>query len=243
MLVTGAAGGIGSAMVATLAERGFSVAAVDLDPNSVPDGENVHAYQCDVTRSADVESVLDQVERKQGPIDGLVNAAGVLRHQNVCALSEDDWSAMFAVNVTGTFLVSRSTVNRMVPRKSGAIVTIASNAASTARMAMAGYAASKAAAVSFTKCLGLEVAQFGIRCNTVSPGSTDTSMLHSMWTSPSGRTATLDGAPSSYRVGIPLRKIAQPSDIADAALFLMSEKASHITMQELTVDGGATLGV
>jgi 2,3-dihydro-2,3-dihydroxybenzoate dehydrogenase len=108
---------------------------------------------------------------------------------------------------------------------------------------MSAYAASKAAAVAFTRCLGLEVARYGIRCNVVAPGSTDTPMLHSMWRDETGRARTIGGQLETYRVGIPLGRLARPSDVADAVAFLLSDQAAQITMHTLTVDGGATLGV
>jgi 2,3-dihydro-2,3-dihydroxybenzoate dehydrogenase len=108
---------------------------------------------------------------------------------------------------------------------------------------MAAYAASKAAATAFTKCLGLEVAHRGIRCNVVAPGSTDTPMLRGMHTGDTAARASVAGRPEQFRVGIPLGKVARPEDIARTVAFLLSEDAGHITMHELTVDGGATLGV
>jgi 2,3-dihydro-2,3-dihydroxybenzoate dehydrogenase len=173
----------------------------------------------------------------------LVNAAGVLRLGQAHTLSDQDWNTTFAVNATGVFHVSRAVVNRMIPRGAGAIVTVASNAAGTARADMAAYAASKAAATAFTKCLGLEVAHRGIRCNVVAPGSTDTPMLRGMHTGDTAARASVAGRPEQFRVGIPLGKVARPEDIARTVAFLLSEDAGHITMHELTVDGGATLGV
>ncbi|MCI4143081.1 2,3-dihydro-2,3-dihydroxybenzoate dehydrogenase [Streptomyces sp. MMS20-AI2-20] len=250
-LVTGAAGGIGAAVVRTLAERGASVAAVDKDDDRLDEvaaklaaeGLRVRAFPADVTTSAGAERMVADVEDVLGPLDQLVNGAGVLRLGKATGLTDADWAATFAVNANGVFFVSRAVINRMVPRRSGAVVTIASNAAGTARTDMAAYAASKAAATMFTKCLGLEVAQYGIRCNVVAPGSTETPMLTSMWQDDKGRSATLEGSPAAYRVGIPLGKLASPSDVADAVAFLLSDQASHITMHGLTVDGGATLGV
>lgn len=121
-------------------------------------------------------------------------------------------------------------------------MTVASNAARTPRAEMAAYAASKAAASQLTKSLGIELAPHGIRCNVVAPGSTETPMLSSMWHDESGREATVRGRPEAYRLGIPLGRIAQPENISDAVLFLLSDEASHITLHDLTVDGGATLG-
>lgn len=250
-LVTGAAGGIGAAVVRALGERGAVVAAVDRAGDRLrdtvaaqaADGLRVEAFPADVTDAAGVESVLDEVEQRLGPLAFLVNAAGVLRLGEARALTDEAWASTFAVNTTGVFYVSRAAVNRMVPRADGAIVTVVSNAAGTARMGMAAYAASKAAATAFTTCLGLEVAGHGIRCNLVAPGSTDTPMLSGMWHDDAGRQDTIDGSLGTYKAGIPLRKLAQPSDIADAVVFLLSDQAAHITMHNLTVDGGATLGV
>lgn len=249
-LVTGAAGGIGAAVVRALAEDGVHVAAVDRNSLAlretvdklVADGLPVTAFPADVTDRDEVESTVARAEESLGALDFLVNAAGVLRLGAARSITDEDWSATFAVNTTGVFLMSRAVVNRMVARRRGAIVTVASNAASTPRTEMAAYGASKAATAMFTKVLGLEVARFGIRCNLVAPGSTDTAMLRAMWTDDSGRAATIDGSPGSYKVGIPLRKLAAPTDIADAVLFLLSDRAGHVTMHELTVDGGATLG-
>ncbi|MFS8199007.1 2,3-dihydro-2,3-dihydroxybenzoate dehydrogenase (plasmid) [Streptomyces sp. CWNU-52B] len=250
-LVTGAAGGIGGAVVRALAEHGTKVAAVDRNADALlrmvrklaADGLTAEAFPADVTDRTEVDRVVDRVEQRLGPLDHLVNTAGVLRLGEARLLSADDWDSTLAVNATGVFAMSQAVVNRMVPRRRGAVVTVASNAAGTARTHMAAYAASKAAATMFTKCLGLEVAEYGIRCNLVAPGSTDTPMLTSMWHDESGPRGTLDGAPEEYRVGIPLRKLARPDDIADAVVFLLSDRAAHITLHSLTVDGGATLGV
>ncbi|MEW2435964.1 2,3-dihydro-2,3-dihydroxybenzoate dehydrogenase [Streptomyces caniferus] len=249
-LVTGAAGGIGRAVVRALAEQGAAVAAVDRDGDGLRksvaeltrSGLPVTAYPADVTDAAEVEETVAAVEERLGPVEYLVNAAGLLHVGEVRELSGRDWADMFAVNASGVFHVSRAVVDRMAPRGRGALVTVASNAAATPRAKMAGYAASKAAATMFTKSLGLEVAQYGIRCNVVAPGSTETRMLWSMWQNDGGRAHTLNGNAADFRVGIPLGKIAQPEDVAAAVLFLLSEQAGHITLHDLTVDGGAALG-
>jgi 2,3-dihydro-2,3-dihydroxybenzoate dehydrogenase len=248
-VVTGAAGGIGAAIVSALAERGTVVAAVDrdLDALRVLAKENstnglVSTYALDVAAGAEVEAFVELVERDLGPIDSLVNAAGVLRLGLAHELTDADWSTTLATNCTGVFNMCRAVAGRMIPRGRGTIVTVASNAAGTARMEMSAYSASKAAAVAFTKCLGLELARHGIRCNVVSPGSTDTPMLTGMWQDAGAVRTSIDGVPAAFRVGIPLGRIARPHDVADAVSFLLSDRAGHITMQDLVVDGGATLG-
>jgi len=244
-IVTGAAGGIGAAVVHALRERGAVVAAVDRNaavPRETAGQPGVEFFPADVTDAESVESTVDAVEHRLGPVDYLVNAAGVLRLGEARKLTDADWHDTFAVNTTGVFHFSRAVVNRMTQRQRGAIVTVASNAASTPRTDMSAYAASKAAATMFTRCLGLEVARHGIRCNVVAPGSTDTPMLSSMWHDETGRRTTIEGNLDAYRLGIPLGRIARPEDVADAVVFLLSDRAAHITMHALTVDGGATLG-
>ncbi|WP_171168485.1 2,3-dihydro-2,3-dihydroxybenzoate dehydrogenase [Streptomyces sp. I05A-00742] len=251
-LVTGAAGGIGEAVVRALAAEGVAVALVDREKDVLgalaaeltAAGHRVLALPADVTSGSEVEAAVDTAERELGPIDHLVNGAGILRSGSVRDLTEDDWNAVLGVNATGVFHVSRAVADRMAPRRSGAIVTVASNAGRTPRMNLAAYAASKAAASMFTACLGLELAEYGIRCNVVGPGSTDTAMLTALWDdADAARAHSVDGVAEEYRLGIPLRKVARPEDIADSVLFLLSDRAAHITLHHLTVDGGATLGV
>ncbi len=250
-LVTGAAGGIGDAVVRELTGLGVTVAAVDHDAEALhtsakllnEGGRPVHAFPCDVSSAAEVDAVVDRVERELGPIDYLVNAAGILRLAPALSLSDDDWASTFAVNAQGVFFVSRAVASRMTERRRGSLVSVASNSAATPRTGMAAYAASKAAVEMFTKCLGLELAAFGIRCNVVAPGSTETQMLRKLWKDGDGAESSITGTASEFRVGIPLGKIAQPFDVAQAVAFLLSDRASHITLHSLTVDGGAGLGV
>lgn len=248
-LVTGAAQGIGAAVVEELLGHGASVAAVDSQADrldalvaTLSSGHKLAGYPTDVRDSAASDATVDRVVAELGPIDILVNVAGVLRTGPVVELSDEDWSTVFDVNAGGVFHFSRAVARHMVARRSGVIVTVASNAAGVPRMNMAAYAASKAATTMFTKCLGLELAGHGIRCNVVAPGSTDTDMQRGMWADGNGAQAVLDGSPDTYKVGIPLRRMAEPADIADAVAFLVSDRARHITMHDLYVDGGAALG-
>lgn len=253
-LVTGAGRGIGAAVVDALVTQGARVLATDLDAAAAKTlaeghagaGGEVTARGLDVSDAAAVERVVDEAERELGPLDIVVNVAGLLRGGTVLELDDADWAAVFAVNTHGVMHVSRAAARRMTSRGRGSIVTVASNAAGIPRTGMAAYAASKAAAVMFTKCLGLEIAPLGVRCNTVSPGSTLTDMQRAMWEdSPggaeAGRRGVIEGDSASYRTGIPLGRIAEPADVADAVAFLASDRARHITMHDLYVDGGATL--
>lgn len=249
-LVTGAGSGIGAEVALELARQGATVVTADINADALTeqvgkaraDGHLLHPYQLDVTDPAAVEAVVDQVEREIAPIGILVNVAGVLRVAPILDLSDDDWRSVFLVNVWGVFHVSRAVGRRMRERRAGTIVTVGSNASGVPRMHMGAYCASKAASTLFTKCLGLELAEYGIRCNVVAPGSTDSPMLTSMWTDDYGPQAVIAGAAERFRVGIPLAKIATPADVAASVAFLVSDQAGHITMHELCVDGGATLG-
>jgi len=247
-IVTGAAQGIGRAVARELAGRGARVAAVDRNAEAlakaVDEMEGLRAaFVADVTDTRAVFDTVERVEEQLGPVEVLVNVAGVLPMGSILDLTDQDWATAFAVNTHGVIAMSRAAATRMKQRRSGVIVTVSSNAAFVPRMGMAAYASSKAAATAFTKCLGLELAEYGIRCNVVSPGSTDTPMLRGMWRDERDRSVTLNGSLSAYRTGIPLRKLAKPEDIAEAVAFLVSDRAGHITMHDLCVDGGATLGV
>lgn len=250
-VVTGAAQGIGSEIVRSMVMNGVLVAALDINEQKLMEMVrylkshhfSIEGYKVDVSNRANVVRVIEEIENHLGPIDILVNVAGVLRTGSVISsIDNEDWETVFAVNSTGVFNVSSSVSKRMVPRKKGSIITIASNAASVPRMNMSAYCASKAAAVQFTKTLALELAKYQIRCNVVSPGSTNTEMQRQLWNGNSNEKTVIEGELETYRIGIPLSKLAEPSDIAEAVLFLASDRAKHITMQNLYLDGGASLG-
>lgn len=238
IVVTGAASGIGRATTELLAGEGARVLAWDRDAagfEGLPGG--VVGQDVDVTRPAEIARALDAAS---GSIDGLVNAAGALVEGWLTApeLTLEDLRRALAVNFEAVWLVSRAVAARM--RRGGAIVTVSSNAADTPRVGLGPYCASKAAASMLTRCLGLELAERGVRCNVVSPGSTATPMLEQMLRG-GGPALLIDGDGSRYRLGIPLRRIAQTRDVAEAVVFLLSDKACHITLHDLRVDGGATL--
>jgi 2,3-dihydro-2,3-dihydroxybenzoate dehydrogenase len=243
-LVTGAGGGIGAALVTLLRQSGSIVIATDLTaPVLEPQPAQPPAYAraLDVTDAGAVDALVQWIEAEIGPIGFGVNVAGVLQVGTVTGIDDAQWRQVFAVNTDGVFHLSRALARVMSPRRAGAIVTVSSNAAGVPRHGMAAYAASKAAATMFTRCLGLELAPLGIRCNIVAPGSTLTPMKTGMWADAEGGQRVIDGNPDTYKAGIPLRKLATPEDIAQSVMFLLSEQAGHIAMSDVYVDGGATL--
>lgn len=249
-LVTGAASGIGRGTALALAELGAFVLATDIDEAGLtslqaaakPHGSALSCAVLDVTDEAAVERAVEQLEAAR-PIDGLVNAAGVCRVVSVQDADSHLWQRLSDVNTGGVMRCSRAVARRMMARRRGSIVTVSSNAGRVPRKNMAAYAASKAAASMFTKCLGLELAEYGIRCNVVAPGSTDTPMQRGLWGAEDGTARLIAGVPGDYRVGIPTGRIASVQDVVASTLFLLSELARQITLHELVVDGGASLGM
>ncbi|GAB94940.1 2,3-dihydro-2,3-dihydroxybenzoate dehydrogenase [Kineosphaera limosa] len=233
-LVTGAAGGIGAAVVAALRSQGREVLGVDARPAP---GVTV----LDVRDAAAVEAFVAQADAA-APIDVLVSCAGTLSNRVAVETSLAEWERVFAVNATGVFTVSTAVARRMIPRRRGVIVTVASNSGRLPRHGMAAYGASKAAAALFTQSLGLELAEHGIRCNVVSPGTTRTGMVERMLADAgSDEEAIVRGDVSRFKVGIPLQRLAEPEDVAQVVTFLVSDAARHVTMQDLVVDGGAAM--
>ncbi|MFI9011986.1 SDR family NAD(P)-dependent oxidoreductase [Actinosynnema sp. NPDC053489] len=176
-LITGACSPLGAEVVESLARQGVLVAAVDSDGARLADlVESLHAQglriagrQMDVTSSAAVDALVDQVEREFGPIDALVATAGALRPGPALSISDKDWSHSFAVNVNGVFNVSRAVARRMVDRARGTIIMVPAHAVAVPRSGIVAYAASRAAAIAYTECLALEVAPHGVHCTVVAP--------------------------------------------------------------------------
>lgn len=243
-LVTGARGGIGQAVACLLLDRGHRVATLDLEPTMLDgpaEANRALALTADVTDKASVDAAVRQIEDEFGAITGLVHTAGILHAGDSLTLPIGKVAEMFDVNTMGTVRVCQAVAPRMVARRRGAIVTVASNAARTARMGIGAYGATKAAVVAWTRSLGLELARANVRCNSVSPGSTRTAMLQRLC-GDEGLVPTRRGSLDRFRPGIPLDRIAEPSDVATVVAFLLSDQARHITMADVVVDGGATLG-
>jgi 2,3-dihydro-2,3-dihydroxybenzoate dehydrogenase len=246
-LVTGGGSGIGLAVVQGLLQNDVRVVAWDNDASALGRlsrvlGPRVTLDRVDVSDAGAVDEAFWRAERALGTPGSLVNCAGVLCAGSLIADDFDPQSLRraFAVHVGGVLNVTRRVCRAMMPERRGAIVTVSSNACDTPRIGMGAYAASKAASTQLTRCFGLELARHGIRCNVVSPGSTHTPMLAELLADRDPGT-NIEGAPEDFRLGIPLGRIAEPADIAQAVLFLLSRSAQHVTLHDLRVDGGATL--
>ncbi|ELM3004132.1 2,3-dihydro-2,3-dihydroxybenzoate dehydrogenase EntA [Salmonella enterica] len=238
--VTGAGKGIGYATALAFVDAGARVIGFDREftQESYPFATEV----MDVADAGQVAQVCQRVLQKTPRLDVLVNAAGILRMGATDALIVDDWQQTFAVNVGGAFNLFSQTMAQFRRQQGGAIVTVASDAAHTPRIGMSAYGASKAALKSLALTVGLELAGCGVRCNVVSPGSTDTDMQRTLWVSEDAEQQRIRGFGEQFKLGIPLGKIARPQEIANTILFLASDLASHITLQDIVVDGGSTLG-
>lgn len=238
--VTGAGKGIGYATALAFAEAGAEVVGFDLqfDKGDYPFATEV----LDVADAGQVAETCRRLLAAAPRLDVLVNAAGILRMGATDAISIDDWQQTFAVNVGGAFNLFQHTMAQFRQQRGGAIVTVASDAAHAPRIGMSAYGASKAALKSLALSVGLELAASGVRCNLVSPGSTDTDMQRTLWVSDDAEQQRIRGFAEQFKLGIPLGKIARPQEIASTVLFLASDHASHITLQDIVVDGGSTLG-
>ncbi|EDZ0838501.1 2,3-dihydro-2,3-dihydroxybenzoate dehydrogenase [Salmonella enterica] len=238
--VTGAGKGIGYATALAFVDAGARV--IGFDREFTQENYPFATEVMDVADAAQVAQVCQRVLQKTPRLDVLVNAAGILRMGATDALSVDDWQQTFAVNVGGAFNLFSQTMAQFRRQQGGAIVTVASDAAHTPRIGMSAYGASKAALKSLALTVGLELAGCGVRCNVVLPGSTDTDMQRTLWVSEDAEQQRIRGFGEQFKLGIPLGKIARPQEIANTILFLASDLASHITLQDIVVDGGSTLG-
>jgi 3alpha(or 20beta)-hydroxysteroid dehydrogenase len=223
VLVTGAAGGIGSAICTLLEQEGWQVVATDI---AAPERSNIATagLALDVTSSEAWRGVVAAVVDKFGHIDGLVNVAGIARRGMVWEASDEDWDDVVAVNQTGVFYGIRAVAAPMREAGSGSIVNISSNAGLTAFTNAIGYVASKFAVTGLTKAAALELGEDGIRVNSVHPGVIDTDL------------------PASLGPRIPINRFGQPGEIAELVLFLLSDRSSYCTGAEFVADGGLLAG-
>ncbi len=249
VLLIGAATGIGLSVLQQLLSQGAQVVAADnqldtllANSESIPFAAN--QLVCHSLDLGDHNAVSMQIQHwveELGQFDHLVCCAGILKPGMLHEMPLEQVKQTYDVNTFGVLAAMQAVAPSMKLAAKGNMVIIGSNAANTPRNGIGAYGSSKAALHMLVKCMGMELAPYGIRCNIVSPGSTRTDMQRQLWTEEYGEAQVIAGDASQFRLGIPLNKIAEPSDIAQTVLFLMSEAANHITLHDLRVDGGATL--
>lgn len=230
-VITGAAGGLGGAIAGRLAGMGASIVLVDRHAPALPSEGGEHlALQCDIAREDDVLTLGQDIERRFGRCDVLVNNAGTKTPTvSLENLPVADWDAVFDVNVRGAFLCARAVSGMMLAGGGGSIVNIASIGARMPTR-VGAYGASKAAITGLTRQMAVEWGPRGIRANSVSPGMVRTPMSDHFYK---------DEQQHAARVAMmPLRRIGHPNDIADAVAFLASDASSFVNGHDLVVDGG-----
>jgi 2,3-dihydro-2,3-dihydroxybenzoate dehydrogenase len=243
-LVTGAQRGIGLACAEALVAAGARVACTDVPDGTIEDavarlGNAASAHPFDLSGADRVGELVDAVVRTHGRLDVLVNAAGVLRPAPFLEMTPDQWDATLGVNTRGTLFLAQACARQFVAQGGGGrIVLIASIVGRhVVRLNNTAYCASKAALIQAARCLALELAPHGVTVNTVSPGSTATEMLVDVQARGDVE-SIVRGNAEEWRLGVPLGRLADPSDQAALVVFLAGEGARHITGQDLAVDGG-----
>jgi NAD(P)-dependent dehydrogenase (short-subunit alcohol dehydrogenase family) len=238
VLVTGAASGIGAAVVDRIAREGGKIACVDIQLEPMEKkaeevraaGGEALALACDVSDASAVRDTVAQAVAHFGHLDGLCNAAGILRFENTVDIALEDWQQVLAVNLTGTFLMCQAALPHLL-ENGGAIANIASSSALMGQPWSAAYAASKGGVVSMTKTLAIEFGRKGVRSNSVCPGGIDTP-IQKAFHFPEGADRSL-----LNRI-LPFNGMKSPDSVASTVAYLLSEDADHVNGIELRVDGG-----
>jgi 3-oxoacyl-[acyl-carrier protein] reductase len=239
-IITGAARGIGKAIALTFIREGAKVALADIDQRQLEalrneiekrKGESI-SLSCDITKSPEVQEMVNQVKKVFGRIDILVNNAGIIRRGTIETVTEEDWDRVIAVNLKGTFNCCKATYETMKQQRYGKIVSISSISGKLGDITSApGYGPSKAGIDALSKTLAKQLAPYGINVNVVSPHAIETEMS-AQWS---------EERRKEIIASIPLGRLGKPEDVAEAVLFLVSDGASFITGEILDVNGGALM--
>lgn len=240
--MTGAASGMGRATTELLSEQGATVYAVDRNDAmlaEVCDAHDAIARVCDISIPGETESIVGEIVREQGKLDGVVNFAGVLKRTGILDCTDEEYDYVMNVNARGCFFLCRAAARAMKSQGSGSIVNISSIWSEVGAAGVLAYCASKGAVSQITRAAALDLAGTGVRVNEVRPGETNTPMLASE------RGATLSQQEIDEKLRqiaetIPEGRLAEPVEIAHAALFLLSDESSYLQGSSITVDGAYT---
>jgi 2-hydroxycyclohexanecarboxyl-CoA dehydrogenase len=237
-LVTGGASGIGHATARAFSDHGARVAVCDINidgASAVAAEIGGIAVEMDVTDTSSVRAGVARVVEELGGIDTLVNSAGWDRVMPFVQTDEQLWDRVIGINYRGVIAVTHAVLPHMIEAGAGAIVSIASEAGRSGSSGEAVYSGAKAAIIAFTRAVAREVARYGVRANVVLPGLTDTPLLRAMIED--GNEKLMDAIVKAT----PLRRLARPEEVAEAALFLASDRASFTTGETLSVGGGLVM--
>jgi NAD(P)-dependent dehydrogenase (short-subunit alcohol dehydrogenase family) len=237
-IVTGAGQGIGRAIALTLAREGATVVVNDIDQEKAEkvaeeirvQGGQALPVQADVSKARDVDILVKKALENYKRVDILVNNAGIGKLTRFLEMTEAQWDKTMDINIKSQFLCSKAVIEHMIKQKRGKIINIASLASHIGAPGLAAYGASKGGVVQLTKALAVEFGKYNIMVNAVSPGLTMTELIKS---AVKDRPDFIEGTDR-----IPLRRAAEPEDIANVVLFLASSESDYITGQVLIVDGG-----